>query len=242
MSEAAWRCSANHEVEVMAIPSSLLAMGFNILYAEALNKNEAGNGDLFAMLHGDLAPCGFWLDALVDELVAKNADLVSAVNAIKDNRRLTSSGVAIPGITWKARRRFTIKKLAEFPETFNAADAGYDGMVLLHNTGCWVADIRKPLFHEADEYGELKAFFTINDRIVRKGADRQWRADVEPEDWFFSRRLHELGANTYITRKVVTRHYGMAEMDNQAPGQEDEDVQLEGIWAEEFLEAANAVV
>jgi hypothetical protein len=223
----------------MNIPSSLLAMSFNILYAEALNGNEAGDGpELFAMLHADLAPQGFWADTLVDELLSKDADLVSAVNAIKDDRRLTSSGVAIPGVSWMARRRFTTTELATYPETFNATDVGYEGMVLLHNTGCWVADIRKPLFHECDEQDQLKAFFTINDRIVRKKDGRLY-SEVEPEDWFFSRRLHELGANTYVTRKVVTKHYGLSEIDNQTVGGQEMDVQLEALWAEQLLEAAN---
>jgi hypothetical protein len=242
MSEAAWRCSQNHEVEVMNIPSSLLALSFNILYAEALNRNEAGDGiDLFAMLHSDLAPQGFWADVLVDEMLEKKADLVSCVNVIKDDRAVTSSGVAFPGVSWRARRRFTLHELANFPETFNAADVGYEGMVLLHNTGCWVADIRKPLFHEADEDGCLKAFFTINDRVVRNREGR-WQAEVEPEDWFFSRRLFDLGATTYITRKVVTKHYGLAEMDNCTVRGQERDEQLDKIWAESLIDDARELV
>jgi hypothetical protein len=108
-------------------------------------------------------------------------------------------------------------------------------VVLLHNTGCWVADVRKPLFHEEDDEGCLKAYFTINDRIRRQGPDRKWVPDVEPEDWFFSRRLHDLGAKTFITRKVVTQHYGLATMDNYSVRGTQEDEQLDKIWADEML-------
>jgi hypothetical protein len=237
--QAVWRCSQNNEVEVLSIPSSLLALGFNILYADALNRNEDGEDVVFAMLHADLSPDGWWLDTLVSELLDKEADFVSVVNAIKDGRGLTSSGVALPGETWNPWRRFTMTEIAEFPETFNAAEAGYEGLVLLHNTGCWVADIRKPLFHETDEDGCLKAFFTINDGIKRD-KEGKFRPRVEPEDWFFSRRLHELGANTYITRKVVTHHYGSAEADNQTVRGQAEDVELVKIWSEKLLEVAHA--
>lgn len=237
MSEAAWRCSQSHEVEVMNIPSSLLAMSFNILYAEALNRNEDGEDVLFSLLHADLAPQGFWLDVLVEELLDRKADFVSAVNAIKDVRGLTSSGIAVPGEAWKPLRRFTLKELDGFPKTFNASDIGYENMVLLHNTGCWVADVRRPLFHAEDEDGCLKAFFTINDRVKRHGKYRKWRADVEPEDWFYSRRLHELGAKTYVTRKVVTHHYGLSSMDNQEPRGQEEDDELIRMWGEELMEA-----
>lgn len=240
MSQAAWRCSQDHEVEVLDVPTSLLAMGFNVLYSEALNKNEAGEGvELFAMLHADLAPKGWWLDTLIAELLAKDAALVSAVAAIKDGRRLTSSGLALPGFPWRPWKRFSINELNGFPETFNAEDIGYPDMVLLHNTGCWVADLRNPLFHEEDENGCLKAYFTINDRIVRD-KDGKRRVEVEPEDWFFSRCLHELGAKTYVTRKIVTHHYGLADTDNFTPGGDEEDDVVLKMWGDDLLEAAHA--
>lgn len=239
-SRAAWRCSKDHEVEVVGLPTSLLAMGFNSLLCEALNRNEDGSGvELFAMLHSDLSPQGFWLDTLIEELVEKDAHLVSATAAIKDARRLTSSGLAHPKWRWRPWRRFTINELADFPETFSVEDIDEEGLVLLHNTGCWVADVRKPLFHECDKNGELRAFFTINDRCVRN-KDGRWMAEVEPEDWFFSRRLHDLGARTYITRKVTTLHYGLGEMDNVTPGGNDNDDDVFRLWGLDMLEAAHA--
>jgi hypothetical protein len=241
MSQAAWRCSERHEVAVLALPTSLPTSCFNVLYSTALNKQEAGEGvELFAMLHADLAPQGYWLDTLVAELLEKGGDLISAVNIIKDGRRLTSSGLAMPGVPWRPWRRFTVNELAKFPETFNAPDIGSADLVLLHNTGCWVADIRRPVFHEENEQGELRAFFTTNDRVVRKGPKREWAVEVESEDWFFSRCLHALNANTYITRKVRTYHYGLAEMDNFTPGGQDEDSEVLKLWANEWRESLHA--
>lgn len=212
-SQAAWKSSAKHEVQIANIGSSLLALGFNSLFADALNRQESGDFvECIAMLHSDLAPPEFWLDTLVEIMESKQADFVSVINAIKDDRGITSSGVGLSGHTWQPWRRFTIRELAGWPETFNAADIGYSGYALLHNTGCWLADLRKPLFHQEDEHHQLRAFFTINDRVIRhKG---KWKAEVEPEDWYFSRRLFDLGANTYVTRSVVTRHTGSREYTN----------------------------
>jgi hypothetical protein len=236
MAQSAWRCSEEHDVQVMNIPSSLLALSFNMLYSDALNRNEEdGSVELFAMLHSDLAPQGYWLDTLVRILMERDADLVSAVNAIKDERGLTSSGVSLPGMPWRPWRRFTLSELADYPMTFNAADIGYDDLVLLHNTGCWVADLRKELFHREDEDGSLAAYFTINDRIARRQG--KWRAEVEPEDWFFSRRLHELGANTYVTREVVTKHYGLCQCDNQTVRGQEMDTEVVRLWGEEMAKA-----
>jgi len=223
-------------VQVSNLPTSLPTSAFNALLCEALNANEAGDGVThFAMLHADLAVDGFWLDTLMDVMEERDADLVSAVNAIKDARRLTSSGVALPAYAWKPLRRFTMYELVRWPMTFDAAQIGYEGFVLLHNTGCWLADLRRPVFHEADERGELRAFFTVNDRIVRKNG--KWAAEVEPEDWFFSRRLFDLGAKTIVTRRVLTCHFGMEEHDNWTDnGTRKHDTEVDAEWTRDIKE------
>ncbi len=238
--QSAWRCSADHKVEVSNLPTSLLALGFNCLYTQALNRNEAGDGIThFAMLHSDIAVDGYWLDTLLRIMSERDADMVSAVNSIKDDRNLTSTAIALPGESWRPWRRFTMTEVLDMPATFNAAEACYEGAVLLHNSGCWVADLRKPLFHEADEDGELRAFFTIRDRVRRR--DGQWVPEVESEDWFFSRRLHELGADTYVTREVVTHHFGLAELDNQTDrGTFSQDLATPMDWAKVLKEELSA--
>jgi GT2 family glycosyltransferase len=229
--QSAWRCSAKHEVQVVSIPSSLLALAFNSLLCEALNRNESGDGvEYMAMLHMDLSADGFWIDTLVDLLEERQADFISVINAIKDDRGVTSSGIGLDGHGWKPLRRFTLRQLANWPATFNADDIGCDGP-LLHNTGCWLADIRKPLFHEADERGQLLAYFTIRDRVVRRNG--KWKPEVEPEDWFFSRRLHELGAKTYVTREVTTHHYGGKDFPNTCDwGTRLEDTDVLSEWGD----------
>jgi len=242
--EAARNCSKKNHVEIQGVPTSLPTAAFNTLLAEALDRNEFDHDiDMFAMLHADVAPEGPWLDVLIDEMMMTNADIVSAVNVIKDDRAVTSSGVSLPGVPWLVWRRFTLTELAEYPETFNQDDIGFGGMALLHNTGCWVADVRKPIFHEEEEIDGLlhtRAFFTVNDRIVRKSKEVRRKAEVEPEDWFFSRRLHELGVNGYITRKVVTNHWGLAGVNNRDIYGLPTDVQVTAMWAEKLKEVADA--
>jgi hypothetical protein len=227
-------------VQVVDVSSSLLALGFNSLLAEALNRNEAGDFvEAIAMLHMDLSAEGFWLDTVADIMEEKQADFVSVINAIKDDRGLTSSGIGFVEYPWAPWRRFTMRQLANWPKTFNAADIGYPRMALLHNTGCWLADLRKPLFHEQDENGELKAFFTINDRVVK--VDGKWKAEVEPEDWFFSRRLHMLGAKSYVTREVVTHHFGTCDYRNVPDwGTRIEDTDVIREWKGVFSEDEHA--
>jgi hypothetical protein len=235
-----WKCSEEHEVQVAGLSSSLLAMGFNALLCDALNRNEAGEGVThMAMLHSDIAADGPWIDTLVRIAEERQADFVSVVNAIKDDRALTSTGVGMMEIPWKPFRRFTMRELVRWPETFDAADVGYAGFVLLHNTGCWLADLRSPIFHQTDEEGRLRAFFTINDQVVRRNGT--WRAEVEPEDWFFSKRIHELGAKSCVTREVSTHHFGICDCDNQTErGTRETDTDVMHEWNETFLEIFNA--
>jgi hypothetical protein len=93
---------------------------------------------------------------------------------------------------------------------------GYPGGILLHNTGCWVADLRNPLFRATDPDGTLTAFFDFPRRVSR-GPDSKWTCNCESEDWYFSRKLHLLGAKTFICRKPRLIHQGIAEYPNNEP-------------------------
>jgi len=232
--QSVWRGSRNHNllVQGMAAPS-LLAMGFNSLWADALTRNENGEITHFAMLHSDIGAGEFWIDTLMRIMEERKCDFVSVINAIKDNRGVTSSGLAIPGISWKPWRRFTMKQLYLMPPTFDVTEIGYPDFVLLHNTGCWLADLRNPLFHERDEEDNLKLFFRISDRIHKSNGC--YKVNVEPEDWFFSRRLHELGAKTCMTREVKTTHLGRSEWENQEDwGTYTEDIDLIRDWNDDI--------
>jgi hypothetical protein len=180
----------------------------NHLWVDALNAAERGEITHFAMLHSDIGPEPGWLDVLLAELDRLDADLVSAPAPLKDGRGLTSSGIGDPANPWAPLKRFTVREILELPETFNEVDAGFSGYPLLHNTGCWAADLRKQVFYRTNDLGELFAQFNFPLRVVRNPETGQWMNNRESEDWYFSRMLHLIGANSFITRKVRLAHQG----------------------------------
>jgi hypothetical protein len=185
---------------------------FNWLWIDAINCFEAGDITHFAMLHGDIEPdpAQRWLDILLEIMDDKDAELVSAHSPIKDMRGITSSGICDPSDPWTgAYRRFTQQEiLHELPDPFNNRLAGYPDRPLLHNTACWVADLRKPVFHEKTVDGHLKTIFRFPER-ARRGPDGRWQHEQESEDWVLSRELWERGAtNTWITSRVRLTHHG----------------------------------
>lgn len=199
-------------VDVKHLNSSLLAANFNGCWAYALNRAQNGDGvDYFAMLHSDIGPDDFWLDTLIDEMESRDLDILGVAVPIKDPRGLSS--LAIDGDdTWRPKCRLTMREIARLPETFTSDDIG--GRLLL-NTGCWVCKF--------DIEWCRKVFFTVNDRIVID-ANGRYMAEVEPEDWFFSRLLHELGLNIGATSKVGVMHRGEMDFSNRVQwGKEFDD-------------------
>jgi hypothetical protein len=192
--------------------------GFNALWADALNETKNGFTH-FAMLHADVLPLEGvpWVDVLIGEMDRLSADLVSTTIAIKDLRGLTSSGIGDPNDHWAPLKRFTVRETLDLPETFNAADAGFPGHALLHNQGCFVADLRSPVFHKTNPDGSLAVYFNFPRRVMRAGVDAPWIVQGESEDWFFSREFHECGGKGYLTRKVHIQHGGSLDYDNFTP-------------------------
>lgn len=176
----------------------------NILWVSALNKFEAGEITHFAMLHTDIVPVPGWLDLLIGEMEDTKADIISVPAPLKDNRGLTSSGIGDPNDRWGPFRRFTMRELVKLPATFGIEDTPHPDKYLLHNTGCWLLDLRNPIFRQTDERGYLKAVFNFPVGAVR--TDKGWASLRESEDWYFSRMVHELGAKSLITRKVELFH------------------------------------
>lgn len=210
---------------------------FNILWTDAHNLYEEGKITHFAMLHGDLTPdpSQRWLDILLDEMDATGSVLISAHSPIKDQRGVTSSGICDPTNPWGAFRRFTQHEVVhKLPKTFTAAQVGYPNKPLLHNTGCWVCDLRHPVFHETNDDGTLKLMFRFPERIKRNAAG-QWRHEQESEDWYFSRKLWEAGVtNTVITTKVRLTHHGRMDFRNWTDfGTDKEDEDTADRWREE---------
>jgi predicted O-methyltransferase YrrM len=186
---------------------SLLANNFNALWCGALNTHLAGHRiDYFAMLHSDIEPPEGWLDALIQELEARNLDMLGVVVPIKDLQGLTSIALENPaGDSWRPLCRLTMTEVMQLPETFTDSDVGYP---LLLNTGCWVCRF--------DPSWAAKVHFTINDKIHFDEKRGGYVAEVEPEDWYFSRRCREQGLRIGATRKIKLNHAGHMRFHNTA--------------------------
>ena len=163
---ALYRATEHHRGAILG------AMGswgnFNQLLAAGLNMAGRGEISHLAFLHSDIAPEMWWVDRLMEELDRLDADMISVVAPIKDPRGVTSCGIGDPANPWHPLRRFTMQEIWEaLPETFDAAAAGYPAFPLLHNDGCWLADLRKPVFAATDAAGELLASFAFPKRVIR---------------------------------------------------------------------------
>lgn len=184
-------------------PCSLLNHGFNRLWAAARNCRDRMKATHFAMIHSDVCPEYGWATTLLDELIERDADVVSAVIPIKDERGLTTTAVydGDPFVL----RRLTLTEIAQLPETFGEEDTSRK---LLLNTGLWVCDLRKPW---VDGW-----CFCSKERVV-KNAKGNWTAEVSSEDWQFSHYLNEHGAKIYATSKVKVLHEGGTQFGNGEP-------------------------
>lgn len=170
-------------------PGSLLTAACNALWAHMLNLRKHDGLTHFVMLHADVKPATReWLSLLLDEMKRVEADVISAIVPIKDERGLTST--AWDTDFWRPRR-LTLTEAAVMPTTWSAPD-------VLLNTGLMVVDVRGDWVN--------KIHFHIEDRIVL--TDGAYHHDCAPEDWNFSRDARNAGARLYATRIVPVEHYG----------------------------------
>lgn len=213
--------TAGHRVDVVHEGASW--DNFNILWGRALARAKAGDITHFAQLHADMAPEPNWLDVLIEEMDKKQVSFLSAIPALKDKRLLTSCGIGNPASEWTGSfRRLTVWEMArrewrvpgrgmvQFGETFDAGDLGYPDKFMLHNNGCFVADLRDERFFMTDGNGELAAFFHFVKRMrpVEHNGNHGFALDGESEDWAFSRRIHLLGIHSAATSRVFLNHGG----------------------------------
>lgn len=205
------------------VASSLINMNCNALWAGALEIRESKGVRWFAMLHSDVAPEINWLDKLIDEATAHDADILACHVSIKDGRGIYSTAIANPLDPWQCFARVTHRQAhhEEMPDTVDMnglADAlekmpepyGFElGSVprhrLLVNTGCMVARIDRP-------WAE-KVHFETKDKIERN-AEGKLQPYVQPEDWCFSRMAADHGAKVMVTRKVRVIHKGIGLFDS----------------------------
>jgi hypothetical protein len=205
--------SKDYKFFPVAYSISALASCFNHLWANALVAYGSGRCTHFAMLHSDIAPESGWLDILMRELEKHQLDMVSTVIPIKSTDGLTSTAVGSVDDIW-SQKRLTMKEVKNLPVTFTDYDLAQwkvkhkrVGHKLLLNTGCWVADLRNPIWHHVDENNEARFFFTQKDRIT---VDEQGVTHVgfASEDWIWSRECQKAGLKIGATRAVKAWHYG----------------------------------
>lgn len=210
---AFFRARANpEELKLTYQQASLLDSNCCALWAQALNLSRAGRApDYFAMLHADVQPPDFWLDALIEELEAENLDVLSAVVPIKDRHGLTSTALGKPDLedAWRCLCRVTMAELHRMPETFTAADLGHPDKPLLFNTGCFVCRF--------DERWAKHVAFSSRTRIVFDPQDSRYLVEAEPEDWAFARACHRQGLRIACTRRLPLSHRGQTDFANDHP-------------------------
>ncbi len=215
---AYWMPTRGRPYFVVDFTSSLLSFTFNSLWQVALTLRDQGKARYVAMIHADLEAEQGWVDRLIDELQRMKADIVSAVVPIKDTRGVTSTAIDDPADPYDPWRRLTMHEVARLPPTFNAADCGYPDRALLINTGLWVADLRGAWCNGV--------CFTVGDAIRKAPAGHpaagQAFVGVSPEDWNFSRYLHQQKARVYATQVVRCAHtsgrIAFAGPERQGPG------------------------
>jgi hypothetical protein len=179
---------------------SLLALGFNKLWCQALNERAQWGLTHFAMHHADVAVATpGWLDVLLEEMERVGADVLSTVIPIKDGRGLTTTGVRDP--QGGRIRRFTMKEVKTLPTTFCVADTPFPQEWLMVNTGLWVCKITEPWAEQV--------CFNIIDAVI-KDEDGTFKARALSEDWNFSGWCARQGLKVFATQAVAVAHFGKA--------------------------------
>lgn len=223
-----------HEVIACSHSASLINYNMNALYCMALNARESHGIEWFAMVHSDITPTQYWLDALLAEAEHYGADLITGVAPIKDARGVTSTGIGHPDHSWTPWTRLTLSQLhhPDFPDTFDIGmcvealsklpenlrlDAPKTH--LLVNTGVMAIKVTEPWSD--------KLVFTTNDRIF-KTEDGKYIAKTESEDWRFGKLAASLGAKVFATTAVGIKHHGIAQYNNFDTWGEEKDKDVLG--------------
>jgi hypothetical protein len=187
---------------------SILTRNFNALWTQALNSREQGTTH-FCMLHEDISPEPYWLDKMLRIMGETDADILSVVSPMKDNRGLTSTALDEP--LGDADQRYRVRRLTL--TEIHAKPATWTDEKLLVNSGLMLVKL--------DDRCE-KLWFEFNDAIV-KNKDGKWGAVGMSEDWNFSRKAHQLGMKIFVTREISLQHLGMARYSNGLWGSVKED-------------------
>lgn len=177
--------------------SSALTRNFNMLLLQCRQSNP--HPTHFGLHHSDIVAQPGWLDILMGEMAKYDADVVSTVMPIKDERGFTTTGAFSDDFT--KIKRFTMREIEALPETFTAPN----GRALAVNTGLFVMRTDRPWFE--------RLAFRFEDEIVERGG--QQMVLCRSEDWLMSEFLAREGARVWATRKVKAYHVGQFAFPNQ---------------------------
>jgi hypothetical protein len=198
---------------VASVRSSTSATPFcmNGLLAPALDARDRGEVTHLAMLHADVEPKrDGWLDILWEEMKVHGADLMSAIVPIKEPaRERTSTAIGAADDPWCPLRFVNNRDRGRLPETFGPEDVCGEGEVLLVNTGCFLADLRRPWW---DDFA-----FEFHTRIIKRDGKRI--AQLAPEDWLMSRHIQAAGGRVMATWAVDLAHHGAGVWPNSETGE-----------------------
>lgn len=173
--------------------SSLLAHGFNKLWAGMLNARKQHGWTHFFMLHADIEPISDgWFNTMVSEMERFNLDAIAVSVGIRGDIDETSTAQEAVGN--EPLRRLKIKETAGITLTSSEKPG------LLINTGC--------LLMRADRDWCEKFYFDIQDSIVKQ-ADGTFLAITASEDWNMSRFFAANNIRYGATGKVKVLHYGL---------------------------------
>lgn len=183
--------------------SSLLPTAFNECLSSALTLRDEGKATHLAMLHADITADQGWLDTLWGEMWLHQADFMSAVVAIKAPGGRTSTGIGLADDRWTVPRCVYLDDLATLPDTFGPEHVCKPGEVLLANTGCWLADIRKPFWS-----GYAFNLFSRVRKVPTSTGGEAWTVETRSEDWELSHDMNAAGMRYMVTQRVKTWHEG----------------------------------
>ncbi len=188
-------------------PCSLLAKGFNQLWATALTNRKRKGYTHLCMLHSDVAGPPGWLIHLYHQQQMMKADVMSVIVPIKSKHGRTSTGIY--DVATRNIKRFTLKELFKMGgRTFSIEQITKEpGKILAVNTGMWICDFTK-------EWVKPPFKFEIRDDIVqvrppsKEFPEGEYEERTMPEDWGASIMWAAMGLRVYATRVFGVGHIG----------------------------------
>lgn len=190
-------------------PMSLLAMGFNQLWCDCLNRIK--EFDYWLLCHADITfRTTNWLDMMVDDLERHGLDALHANIDIKDGRGLYSTGVGNALDVWGHVRRLTKKESLYLPSVYQLDDVvkvmartGHvpKRPVFCPNTGCLLVKVDQKWWWDFPGFNIMDSMESvyIQGHLIR-------RPRVVPEDWHFGHWMQGRGLKVGGTRRIRIDH------------------------------------